>query len=168
MEAPKDKDSIIARFREGPDLLDRTLAGVSEADLDTPPSQGGWTIRQIVHHLADGDDIWKLFIKAALGDGKAAFSLEWYQEYPQDVWVDHWAYANRPLDVSLALLKASRDQVLQLLEQVPDVWHKSANFREPNGETERVPVGFAIKMQADHIEHHVKRILAIRDEIGGA
>ena len=73
MEAPKDQDSIITRFREGPNLLDRTLAGVSEADLDTPPSQGGWTIRQIVHHLADGDDLWKTFIKAALGNGKHAF-----------------------------------------------------------------------------------------------
>ena len=168
MEAPKDQDSIITRFREGPNLLDRTLAGVSEADLDTPPSQGGWTIRQIVHHLADGDDLWKTFIKAALGNGNAGFLFDWYREYPQEVWADHWAYASRPLAVSLALLKASRANVLQLLEEVPDAWHKSGNFREPTGETEPVPVGFVIKMQADHIEHHVKRILAIRDEIGGA
>jgi uncharacterized damage-inducible protein DinB len=153
---------------EGPALLGRALDGLQDADLDTPPSQGGWTIRQIVHHIVDGDDLWKTCIKVALGNEQAEFTLEWYWALAQEVWADRWAYAHRSLDVSLALLKANRSHVLQLLEQVPDGWYRSVGFRKSNGETERLPVGAVVEMQADHVVHHVNRILAIRRENGGA
>jgi len=168
MNAPNDRDSVLARFKEGPALLERTLAGLHDADLDTPPSRGGWTIRQIVHHIVDGDDLWKACIKAALGNEQGEFTLEWYWALPQEVWATRWSYAHRSLDVSLALLKATRDHVLQLLAQVPDGWCRSVGLRKPNGETERMPVGAVVEMQADHLVHHVNRILAIRREIGGA
>jgi uncharacterized damage-inducible protein DinB len=161
MKAPADKDSVMARYMEGPELLRRTLADLNEADLDTAPAEGGWTIRQIVHHIADGDDLWKTCIKQALGNEEAEFTLDWYRALSQDNWADHWAYAQRPVDVSLALLKAARDHVMQLLEHVADGWNKSAGFREPNGEIVRVPVGFIIEMQADHVLHHIKRIKTI-------
>jgi hypothetical protein len=167
MKAPDDQDAVLARFMEGPALLERTLAGVQDAQLDAPPSQGGWTIRQIVHHIVDGDDLWKIGIKMALGNEQAEFSLDWYRTLKQEVWADRWAYANRSIDTSLALLRAIRDHVIQLLEQVPDGWYRSVDFRKPNGETERVPVGGVVEMQAHHVEHHVKRIRAIRSEIGG-
>jgi hypothetical protein len=63
MKSPANKNSVIARYIEGPTLLERALTGLKEADLDTAPSKGGWTIRQIVHHIVDGDDIWKTCIK---------------------------------------------------------------------------------------------------------
>ena len=47
MKPPPDKDSVIARYIEGPVLLEKALAGLKEADLDIAPSKGGWTIRQI-------------------------------------------------------------------------------------------------------------------------
>jgi uncharacterized damage-inducible protein DinB len=152
---------------EGPALLEQALAGIQDSDLDAPPSQGGWTIRQIAHHVVDGDDIWKSCVKIALGNEQAEFSLDWYRTQPQEVWAKHWAYADRSLDVSLALLKAIRSHIHQLLRQVPDGWHRSVGFRKPSGETERVPVGAIVEMQADHVEHHVQRIRAIRSEIGG-
>jgi uncharacterized damage-inducible protein DinB len=158
MKPTADKDSVIARYMEGPALLRRTLADLDEADLNTVSTKGGWTIRQIVHHIIDGDDIWKMCIKQALGNDQSEFSLDWYRVLPQDTWADRWAYAQRPIEVSLVLLKAIRDHVIQLLEHVPDGWNKSVGFREPNGEILRVPVGFVIEMQADHVVHHVKQI----------
>ena len=77
------------------------------------------------------------------------------------------AYANRSLDVSLALLRAIRNHIKQLLEQVPDGWHRSVGFRRPDEEIERLPVGAIVEMQADHVEHHVKKIRAILLEIDG-
>jgi len=168
MKSPVDKDSVIARYIQGPKLLESALAGLSDADLDAIPLKGGWTIRQIVHHVVDGDDIWKMGIKQALGNDQSEFSLDWYRALSQDTWADHWAYAERPVDVSLTMLKAIRDHVVQLIEQVPDAWNKSVGLREPNGEIEMVPVGFVVQMQADHVEHHVKRILSIREEREGA
>ena len=167
MNAPDDQDSVLARYMEGPALLEQALAGIQDSDLDAPPSQGGWTIRQIVHHVVDGDDLWKSCVKIALGNEQAEFSLEWYWTQPQEVWAKHWAYVRRSLDVSLALLKANRSHIHQLLRQVPDGWHRSVGFRKSSGETERVPVGAVVEMQADHVEHHVQRIRAIRLEVGG-
>jgi uncharacterized damage-inducible protein DinB len=158
MKSPTNKNSVIARYIEGPILLERALTGLKETDLDTAPSKGGWTIRQIVHHIADGDDIWKMGIKQALGNDKSEFSLDWYRALPQNTWANRWAYAKRPIEVSLALLKATRDHVIQLLEHVPDGWNRTVEFREPNGEIEIVPVGFVIEMQANHVLHHLRQI----------
>ena len=167
MKAPDDQDSVLARFMEGPALLERALAGIQDAELDARASQGGWTIRQIVHHIVDGDDLWKIGIKVALGNEQAEFSFNWYRTQPQEVWAEKWAYANRSLDVSLALLRAIRNHIDQLLRQVPDAWHRSLAFRKPDGEIKRLPVGAIVEMQADHVEHHLKRIRAIRSEIAG-
>lgn len=166
MKSPIERDSVIARYKEGPALLERALFGLQDADLDALPSKGGWTIRQIVHHIVDGDDLWKLCIKIALGNEQSEFTLDWYRTLPQTDWADRWAYAQRSLDVSLALLKATRAHILQLLEQVPDGWSRSVEFRKADGETVRVPVGYVVEMQADHIVHHVNQILAIRKEFG--
>ena len=167
MKAPDDQDSVLARYMGGPALLERALAGIQDTELDAPPPQGGWTIRQIVHHIVDGDDLWKTCIKAALGNEQAEFSLEWYWTQPQEVWAKNWAYENRSLDVSLDLLKANRNHIHQLLGHVPDGWHRSVGFRKSNGEIEQLPVGAAVEIQAGHVEHHVKRIRAIRSEVGG-
>lgn len=164
MKLPNDQKSVLARYMEGPALLERTLAGLQESDLDAPSSKSGWTIRQIVHHIVDGDDIWKTCIKIALGNEQAEFTLEWYWALSQEEWANSWAYAHRSLDVSLALLKANRSHVMQLLEQNPDVWYRSVGFRKFNGKTERLSVGAIVEMQADHAEHHVNRILSIRRE----
>lgn len=168
MKPPKDQTSVLARYVDGPALLERTLAGLQDADLDAPSSQGGWTIRQIAHHIVDGDDVWKTCVKMALGNEQAEFTLGWYWALSQEEWADRWAYAHRSLDCSLELLKANRSHVLQLLEHMPDGWYLSVGFRKSNGEIERMPVGAVVEIQADHLEHHVKRILAICRELDSA
>lgn len=162
-----EQRSLLSRYLQGPAMLERAVAGLRDADLDAPPSQGGWTIRQIVHHVVDGDDLWMTCIKAALGNEEGEFTLEWYWGLPQDTWADRWGYAHRPLDVSLALFKAIRAHIAQLLEHVPDGWSRSVSVRTPQG-TERLSVRAVVEMQADHVDHHVKRIAAIRAERGDA
>jgi len=168
MNVSEDRDRAIARFREGPELLEHAVTGLRDAELDFTPSGGGWSIRQIVHHIVDGDDIWKLGIKMAMGNEHAEFSLGWYGSQTQDTWADRWAYSQRSIDTSLSLLKAIREHVLQLLVSVPDAWNRTVVVRSPNGEIENVSVGFVIQMQADHVLHHVERIRAIVKEEGGA
>ena len=165
MRPPDDQKKILELFKQGPAILENALAGLSDSELDHAPSDGGWTIRQIIHHIVDGDDLWKTCIKMALGNEKAEFTLKWYLALPQIEWAKRWSYENRSIDKSLDLFRAIRGHILQLLEYVPDGWTKSVQFREPNGEIEVVPVGFVIQMQADHVVHHVKRILEICKEI---
>lgn len=70
-------------------------AGIKIEELDLPPLVGGWTIRQIVHHIVDGDDLWKACIKAALGNERGEFSLGWYWSLPQQVRAKRWVCAHR-------------------------------------------------------------------------
>lgn len=161
-----DRAAITARYLDGPALLERAVASLGDADLDAAPAQGGWTIRQITHHVADGDDLWKTAVKMACGADRLEFALGWYWAQPQDAWAGHWAYARRSLDESLALLRAARAHVRQLLEQAPAVWDRTVLIRKPDGDTVLLSVGAIVEMQADHVEHHVKRIAAIRGEPG--
>ena len=165
MEPPENQDKILESFKRGPSILENALAGLSNIELDYAPSNGGWSIRQIIHHIADGDDLWKTCIKIALGNEQAEFTLQWYSALPQTEWAKRWSYENRSIDASLTLFRANRNHILQLLECAPDGWSKSIQFRDSNGKIEVVPVGFVIQMQADHVIHHVKRITAIREEI---
>lgn len=162
------RETTIARHLEGPALLERAIAGMHDAELDATPSNGGWTIRQIVHHIVDGDDLWMAGIKAALGNTPCEFTLEWYWAQQQETWAERWAYAYRSVDVSMELLKAIRAQVSQLLDNIPDGWSRFVRVRKRDGEIVRLSVGAVVEMQADHLEHHVNRITAIRQEGGRA
>ena len=166
MKATGDRATILARYADGPSQLENALKGLSESDLDLAPSKTGWSIREIVHHIADGDDIWESCIKMALGNEQAEFHLEWYRTVPQTDWASSWAYAHRPVSTSLDLLRATRAHVLALVAQRPDSWERSVELREPNGQIARVSVGFVVEMQASHVFHHINRILAIRQEHG--
>ena len=167
MKPPENKNEILELFKRGPAIFENSLSGLSDIELDYVSSNGGWSIRQIVHHLVDGDDLWKIYIKMALDNDQAEFNLKWYLALPQTEWANKWNYEKRSIDVSLTLFKAIRGHILQLLEYAPDGWIKSAQFRDSNGEIEVVPVGYVIQIQADHVVHHVKRISEIRKEIAG-
>ena len=168
MNAREDRDRELSRYREGPNLLEQAVIGLRDAELDATPSRGGWSIREIVHHIADGDDIWKMGIKMAIGNEQAEFALGWYSALPQVTWGDRWAYSRRSIGASLSLLRATREHIVQLLASVPEAWNRCITFRTPQGEIERVPVGFVVKMQGDHVLHHLEGIRAILREGGAA
>jgi uncharacterized damage-inducible protein DinB len=162
MSSQDAESAVLTRYAEGPEQLERALAGLDELGLDASRSPGAWTVRQIVHHIVDGDDIWKLCIKSALGNEDGEFTLAWYGAQPQEVWADRWKYSARSVDVSLALFRANRNHVLQLLQHVPDAWQRSIRMVAADGKIRRVTVGRAIQIQADHVMHHIEQIVATR------
>ena len=107
MKPSADQKSVMDRYMAGPPLLAGTVAGLAGGDLDRAVRPGGWTIRKIVHHISDGDDLWKTAIKHALGSIRTEFSLDWYRELSQDDWTERWAYIQRPVEESLALLQSN-------------------------------------------------------------
>ena len=161
-----NRKAIIAGYADGPNQVETTIAGLSEGELDIAESDDTWTIRQIVHHVVDGDDIWKVYIKRAIGNPGGKFDLQWYWAMPQDEWVKSWAYASREIEPSLALFHASRGHIVQLLEKVPAVWEQSLRVRWPSGEEQQVSVAWVIKMQAQHVPGHLDDIRRTRQVHG--
>ena len=157
---------LVARYARGPALLEKAVSGLAESDYDLAESTGGWTIRQYVHHTADADELWKVFLKRALGNSGGKFDLWWYVQAPeQEYWAQAWMYASRSIAPSLALFRANRATITQLLRAVPGALDKCLNYCYKDGRVESVSVREIIEMQTFHAEEHVgniRHILAAR------
>lgn len=92
-----DWEDLLSEYLHAPEQIEAALHGLSEAQLDLSPHPGEWSIRQIVHHVVDGDDLWALILKQALGEAPQELNLQWYWEHPQENWGDWWAYARREI-----------------------------------------------------------------------
>jgi hypothetical protein len=158
MNAPVELEAVLVRYADGPNQLQAALVGLTDAELDLAPGSNSWTIRQIAHHVVDGDDIWKAGIKAALGNHNVIFPLQWYWDVPQDRWAECWQYAEREIAPSLALFQANRGHVVQLVRSIPDAWKRCIRIQWPHQSEEQVDVGRIIEMQADHAADHIQDI----------
>ena len=157
-----NQQEVLSQYADGPSLLDSALSGLSETDLDLAPSADEWSIRQIVHHIVDGDDLWKTCIKIALGNSDAVFSLRWYTVKSQDEWSESWAYPRRGLESSLALYRANRAHIVDLLEHVPGALKKSIRLERRGKEEIRITVFDVVEIHVQHLEEHLESIKAIR------
>jgi uncharacterized damage-inducible protein DinB len=154
-------DATLAQYANGPAQLEAVLSGLSESDLNLSQSTASWTIRQIVHHIVDGDDIWKTCIKAALGNSEGLFSLQWYWEKPQTEWAENWQYANRSIETSMLLFRANRYHIIELVQQTPNAREKSIRIKTPRNEEARITIGEVLEIQAPHVFEHITDIQTI-------
>lgn len=157
------QDEIIANYGNCPNQLEAAIMGLSETHLDISQSAESWTIREIIHHVADGDDLWKSFLKQAAGNPGGEFLLDWYWQLPQDEWVKRWDYRNRSIEPSLALFRANRNHIVQLLRHSPGVMEKSLRVCWPKRGEQVVSVAWVVEMQTQHVTDHIADIGKIRE-----
>jgi uncharacterized damage-inducible protein DinB len=156
---------ILVRYISGPDKLQAAIAGLSDKELDSCCAPGEWTIRQVVHHLADGDDIWSMCIKVALGAPGSTFCFDWYPG--NEPWAARFDYAGRAVEPAVALLRAHRLHLAQLLEYLPDGWERSVTVVAPyQPQQEEMTVGTIVGLLARHVEQHVEQVQEIRAKNG--
>jgi hypothetical protein len=156
-------NDTLERYGAGPERLESALIGLSDTDLNTGPRGGGWTIRQLVHHIVDGDDLWKNCVKAALGNSAGVFELYWYWSVAQDDWADYWYYDERPISPALSLFKLNREYVVDLLGRDLGTMAKTIHVSWPNEQEQVVSVEWLVEMQARHVEGHLEDIRKIRE-----
>lgn len=142
-----------------PDDLDAAVADLSESDLDTARASGEWTTRQIVHHLADGEAHWLTPIKMALLESGSSYR---HNTWNQDASPEALGYSTRAIQQSLALFRAQRTHVIQLLRELPGGWDRAIEFNwtESGDESKRrtVSVSDIITMQIRHAAEHIAEI----------
>ena len=168
MTAPSiDPHELIANYGNCPSQLEAAILGLSEVHLDIRKDSESWTIRETIHHIADGDDMWKLFIKRAIGNPNGEYVFDWYWQVPQDEWAKSWSYKDRSIEPSLALFRANRNHIVQLLRHTPGAMEKSLRVRWPTklGEQD-VKVALVIEGQTEHVLHHIAEISEIRNLYG--
>ncbi len=156
-------DLLLKKYLQLPERLENAIAGLEEAGLDLKSS--GWTIRQYVHHLVEGELIWEVNLRAAAGSDGIALPMNWYFTQPQDIWVERWAYDRRPIGPALALFHASTCDLVGFLRSVPaQVWKHSGRITWPGEPQESsLTVRDILVMHLRHMDGHTADIRAIRD-----
>ena len=111
---PGTRAAHIQTLRLLPERLRAAVAGLSDAQLDTPYREDGWTVRQVVHHLADSHAM-------AYTRCKLALTEDWPTEQPYDeaAWAN-LADNRLPVDVSLAMIEGLHGRWVALLEALSD------------------------------------------------
>lgn len=149
--------NAIAAIRATPDALRAAVRGLGPAQLDTPYRPGGWTIRQVVHHL--GESHMNAFIRFKLALTEQNPTIKPYDE-------DAWAKlkdVQSPIDPSITLLDALHQRWVVLLEGL-----EASDFARPLNHPERGPMTLdsMLQLYAWHGPHHVAHITNLRQREG--
>ncbi len=161
--ARRSPEEILKLYEQGPADLENVLSSLSESDLDMRRAPGEWTIRQIVHHLAESASLFLMMIKTALAQSGATYVRN---PYDQDEWVKALDYAHRPIEPSVALVKAIHAHISQLLHHFPDALDRYVLMKfsdeDPSSEGRKMTVGRWIEILARHLQEHCEEIRETR------
>jgi uncharacterized damage-inducible protein DinB len=154
---PDVRAGHIQVLRELPERLAAAVDGLNDAQFDTPYRDGGWTVRQLVHHVFDSH-----------ANSYIRFKLALTEDWPTITAYDEKAWANLadsrlPVNVSLALLTALHSRWVSLLESMSDD-DFSKGFNHPENGKQTLAVALAIYDW--HSRHHVAHITALRARQG--
>lgn len=155
----------LALFGSGADSLERAVADLPENELDASCEPGGWTIRQIVHHVADDGDAWSMPFKKALATPGAPIRFEGFPG--NEPWADALAFDKRLVETAIKLLKTHRQLMHELAEYFPDAWERCVAIVDGQGqEVMQVSVEQIMRMLSEHLAEHLKTIDAIKQRRG--
>lgn len=148
-------EQTLALYLAGIPALEEAVAGLSDADLELRLNPGEWSIRQIVHHVADSEATALAQSKFALAEPGRLFIPN---RYDPAAWARGLAYERRDITPALALFAAVRGHLAQLLQELPDARQRATI--DPTGQEH--PVGVLIGMLVSHAYEHVENIREIR------
>jgi DinB superfamily len=146
-----DRLALLDRFRTGCADVEAALAGITEPELDRPAPDGGWTARQIAHHLADSEAMAYIRLRRLIADDAPVI-----QGYDEPEWARRLHY-ERPVGPSLEVLRAVREASLALLERLtPAEWERSGTHSESGA----YAVDDWLRIYAAHSHDHADQIRA--------
>lgn len=161
---PSQKETL-ALFTSGAEQLEIAVTGLSEKALDYSCTPGEWTIRQIVHHVADDGDVWSMIFKKALATPGVPVRFEGFPG--NEAWADALDFDKRPIRNALALIQSHRRFIHELAEHFPDAWERYVAIVDSQGqEIQRVNAEQIIRMISEHLNEHVSTIEAIKQQHG--
>lgn len=144
----------LSTLGELPQDLRQAVDDLEDDQLDTPYRENGWTVRQVVHHLADSHSNMSIRIRLALTEAAPVI-----KPYDETAWAALHDSEAAPVEWSLELVEALHARLLMLLRSLsPAQWGRTYVHPE-NGEMRLDEVA---SMYAWHSRHHVAHITALR------
>jgi uncharacterized damage-inducible protein DinB len=151
--SPGARAEAIAAIGRVPEQLYGAVRGLDDAQLDTPYRAGGWTLRQVVHHVADSHANSYVRCKLTVSEDNPTV-----QNYDETAWAA-FADANGPIGSSLLIVHALHDRWVAWLRSLP-----AAAFARPCTHTVRgnLTLDDLVAIYAWHGNHHVAQIATLR------
>ena len=149
---------FIDQIADAPARLRGAIAGLSDSQLDTPYRPGGWTVRQLAHHVPDSHINSYMRFRLALTEEEPVI-----KSYEEKRWAELPDARTAPVEVSLALLESLHARWVPLLRSLTDTeWKRT--FRHP--ELGLVSLENNAALYAWHGRHHVGHVTALRERMG--
>ena len=152
------RTASIAIIEKMPAALRAAVKGMSDAQLDTPYREGGWTVRQVIHHYADSHMNAFIRFKLALTESEPTVKT-----YDEKLWADLPDVAGTPVAVSLDLVESLHKRWVVLLRAMREADFARA-FRHP--EHGLITLDFTLALYTWHSQHHVAHITELKKQKG--
>ena len=144
--ARADLAALPAKMREA-------VNGLSDAQLDTPYREGGWTVRQVVHHVADSHMNGLVRVKLALTEETPTI-----KPYKEALWAQ-LPDAKLPIESSLAIIDGVHARLDALIAGFTDADYARTFMHPESGAT---PLDTWVQLYGWHSRHHVAHITELR------
>lgn len=141
-----------------PTLLRKEVENLIEQQLDTPYRDGGWSVRQVIHHLPDSHLNAYARFKLALTEDNP--KIKTYEEH---LWAELPDTFKTPVDVSLTLLESLHARWAILLRSLTDEQFEKT-FHHP--EWEKITLSKTLTLYTWHSKHHLAHITELKKEMG--
>ena len=155
----EQKQEWLADIKFLPNLLEASLNNLDQHQLQTPYREGGWTVHQLVHHVADSH--MNAYIRFKLGYTEEAPAIKPYEEA---LWAKTTDVENLPVNISITLLFALHQRWFEFLRHFTDgAWERTVYHPEHKSE---MSLWYLLGMYAWHSRHHVAHITKLREREG--
>lgn len=149
----------LQQMAEMPAKLAAAVSGLSDRQLGASYREGGWSVRQVVHHLADAHVNGFVRFKLALTEDSPAIKT-----YEEDLWAETVDGREAPVELSLRLLSALHERWLLLLRSLSEEQLGGRAFSHP--QRGLMTIDKAIQLYAWHGVHHAAQITGLRARLG--
>ena len=147
--------TCIAIIEAFPEKLRAEVQGLSDRHLDTPYRPGGWTVRQLVHHIADSHSQTRHRFKLALTEEKPVI-----KPYKEALWAEHIDARTMPLEPSLAIVSGTHARWVLLMRGMSTAeWDRV--FVHPEQQRE-ISLAEALELYVWHSGHHLAHITGLK------
>ena len=156
---PDERRARIDEIAAAPVRLREAVRDLTAGQLDTPYRAGGWTVRQVVHHVPDSHLNAYVRTKLALTENEPLI-----RPYDEAAWAELDDSRATPPEVSLALLDSLHTRWVALLRSLrPDDCQRTFRHPEHSGTP---TIDWLIALYSWHGRHHVAHITALRERNG--
>ena len=155
---PGERAAMIAQIAEVPARMRVAITGLDETQLDTPYREGGWTVRQVVHHVPDSHLNSYTRFKLALTEEEPTI-----RPYDEAKWAALSDSRDTPVATSLTMLDALHDRWTILLRAMSEDDFRRT-LRHP--ELGVMTLDAMLSLYAWHGRHHVGHVTALRERMG--